>query len=79
MASQAPSVFSEDQWHSQVDQLRVKVQRWTGNALPVVDVSVWQWAEMRSTDPALFEQIARDGVTVAEQPTNFALAASGLK
>jgi hypothetical protein len=57
----------------------VKVQRWTGNALQVVDVSFWQWAEMRGTDPALFEQIARDGVTVAGQPTNFALAPSRLK
>jgi hypothetical protein len=79
MASQAPSALSGDQWHGQVDQLRVKVQRWTGNALQVVDVSVWQWAEMRRTDPALFEQIARDGVTVAGQPTNFALAPSRLK
>lgn len=79
MASQAPSVLSGEQWHGQVDQLRVKVQRWTGNALQVVDVSFWQWAEMRGTDPALFEQIARDGVTVAGQPNNFALAPSRLK
>lgn len=79
MASQAPSVFSGDQWHGQVDQLRVKVQRWTGNALQVVDVSFWQWSEMQSTDPALFEQIARDGVTVAGRPTDFLFAANALK
>ena len=74
MASQAPSAISGTQWHGQVDQLRVKVQRWTGNPLQVVDVSFWQWAEMRSTDPALFEQIARDGVTVAGQPIDFLFA-----
>ena len=74
MVSQAPSATSEAQWHGQVDQLRVKVQRWTGNPLQVVDVSFWQWAEMRSTDPALFEQIARDGVTVAGQPIDFLVA-----
>ena len=75
MVSQAPSATSEAQWHGQVDQLRVKVQRWTGNPLQVVDVSFWQWAEMRSTDPALFEQIARDGVTMAGQPIDFLFAA----
>ena len=74
MASQAPSAISGTQWHGQVDQLRVKVQGWTGNPLQVVDVSFWQWAEMRSTDPALFEQIARDGVTVAGQPIDFLVA-----
>jgi len=74
MASQAPSAISGTQWHGQVDQLRVKVQGWTGNPLQVVDVSFWQWAEMRSTDPALFEQIARDGVTVAGQPIDFLFA-----
>ena len=47
------------------------MQRWTGNPLQVVDVSFWQWAEMRSTDPALFEQIARDGVTMSGQPIDF--------
>ena len=74
MVSKAPSATSGAQWHGQVDQLRVKVQRWTGNPLQVVDVSFWQWAEMRSTDPALFEQIARDGVTVAGQPIDFLFA-----
>lgn len=74
MVSKAPSATSGAQWHGQVDQLRVKVQRWTGNPLQVVDVSFWQWAEMRSTDPALFEQIARDGVTVAGQPIDFLVA-----
>ena len=57
-------------WHTQVDQLRAKVQRWTGNPLHVVDVSLWQWVDMRSTDPTLFDQIARDGITVAGQPLN---------
>ncbi len=74
MVSQAPSATSGAQWHGQVDQLGVKVQRWTGNPLQVVDVSFWQWAEMRSTDPALFEQIARDGVTMAGQPIDFLFA-----
>ena len=54
-----------EDWQTQVDQLRAKVQQWTGNPLQVVDVSLWQWAEMRNTDPALFDQITRDGVTVA--------------
>jgi hypothetical protein len=67
---QVPSAANEADWHSQVDQLRAKVQRWTGNPLQVVDVSLWQWVDMRNTDPALFDQIARDGVTVAGDPFN---------
>ena len=66
-ASQVPLASNGADWLTQVDQLRAKVQRWTGNPLQVVDVSLWQWAGMRNTDPALFDQIARDGVTVAGQ------------
>jgi hypothetical protein len=73
---QGPIAANEADWHSQVDQLRAKVQRWTGNPLQVVDVSLWQWLDMRNTDPALFDQIARDGVTVAGQPFNPIFAAT---
>ena len=71
MVSQAPSATSVSEWHGQIDQLRAKVQRWTGNPLQVVDVSFRQWAAMRSTDPALFEQITRDGLTMSGQPIDF--------
>jgi hypothetical protein len=73
---QAPLAASGADWQSQVDQLRAKVQRWTGNPLQVVDVSLWQWVDMRNSDPALFGQIARDGITVAGQPFNPIFAAA---
>lgn len=72
---QAPLASNEADWQTQVDQLRAKVQRWTGNPLQVVDVSLWQWAEMRNTDPALFDHIAHDSVVVAGRPLNPIFAA----
>jgi predicted nucleotidyltransferase len=63
---------NESDWETQVDELRTKVQRWTGNPLQVIDVSIWQWADMRSTDPALLEEITRDGITVSGQPFDLA-------
>jgi DNA-binding transcriptional ArsR family regulator len=52
-------------WQSQVDDLHTKVRRWTGNPLQVVDVSFWQWASPSRTEPALFAEIDRDGITLA--------------
>jgi len=73
---QAPVAANRADWHTQVDELRAKVQRWTGNPLQVVDVTLWQWVDMQDTDPALFDQIARDGITVAGQPFNPIFAAA---
>jgi hypothetical protein len=51
-------------WQSQVDDLHGKVQRWTGNPLQLVDISLWQWAKLPRTEPALFAEIDRDAVTI---------------
>jgi hypothetical protein len=52
-------------WQSQVDELHLSVQRWTGNTLHVVEISFWQWASLSQTDPALFAEVERDAITLA--------------
>jgi predicted nucleotidyltransferase len=62
-----PPVGDEQKWREQIDELRGKVQRWTGNSLQVVDISIWQWNGLAKTDPALYREISQDAVTVAGQ------------
>ena len=68
MGSTPPTDSQAEVWQSQVDDLYTKVQRWTGNPLQVVDISVWQWASRSVTEPALFAEIERDAVTLAGVP-----------
>lgn len=65
LASQSPPLGENQKWSVQVDEVRGKVQRWTGNTLQVVDVSIWQWADLAKSDPSLYGEISCDAVTVA--------------
>jgi predicted nucleotidyltransferase len=50
------------QWESQIDQLRERVEAWTGNPLQVVDLSFHAWRHPEAQHRPLFEEIERDGV-----------------
>jgi predicted nucleotidyltransferase len=52
----------ERAWQSQVDDLHKKVLLWTGNPLQLVDISLWQWANLSRVEPALFAEIDRDAI-----------------
>ncbi|MGH9074062.1 MAG: nucleotidyltransferase domain-containing protein [Acidimicrobiales bacterium] len=62
-----PTAAQAETWHAQVDELHAKVQRWTGNPLQLVDISVWQWMGRSRTDPELFREIEDDAVALAGQ------------
>jgi DNA-binding transcriptional ArsR family regulator len=51
-------------WRNQVDQLRGRVQNWTGNDLQVLEMSTFQWAELKQEQSALREEINRDAVEI---------------
>jgi hypothetical protein len=59
------SATGPEAWQAQLDDLHAKVQRWTGNPLQVVDISIWQWASQNSKEAAFFGEIQREGVTLA--------------
>jgi nucleotidyltransferase-like protein len=49
-------------WQGQVDRLRTLVQRWTGNPLQVVDLSLHEWRHPTKAHQPLLAEIQRDGV-----------------
>ncbi len=51
-------------WDRQVGHLYDQVQRWSGNSLQVVEMSVFDWAEHRRQRTKLFQDVSRDGVLV---------------
>jgi hypothetical protein len=57
---------AEDKWYAQLDELRAQVQRWTGNPLQVLDLSIWQQTNLPKTDPSLSAEITRDAVTIVD-------------
>jgi hypothetical protein len=57
---------AEDKWYAQLDELRAQVQRWTGNSLQVLDLSIWQQTNLPKTDPSLSAEITRDAVTIVD-------------
>ncbi|MHB8466772.1 MAG: nucleotidyltransferase domain-containing protein [Acidimicrobiales bacterium] len=65
-------------WRGQVDDLHPRVRAWTGNALQVVDISAFQWAD-RTASPGLFEEIGRDAVVLLEPAPLAALATRSAK
>jgi Nucleotidyltransferase domain len=65
MADTIAAATRPQAWQPQVDDLHAKVQRWTGNSLQVVDISVWQWASQSRSEEALFAEIEREGVRLA--------------
>ncbi|HWA67777.1 MAG TPA: nucleotidyltransferase domain-containing protein [Mycobacteriales bacterium] len=50
------------QWEQQLDALRDKAERWTGNSLQVVDLSFHEWRHPAEAHLALLQEIQRDGI-----------------
>ncbi|MHB2023617.1 MAG: nucleotidyltransferase domain-containing protein [Mycobacteriales bacterium] len=54
------------QWEQQVDQLRERVEAWTGNPLQVIDLSFQVWRRPTEQHRRLFAEIERDGVDLVK-------------
>lgn len=55
-------------WRRQVDGLHRQVRAWTGNPLQAVEMSRLEWADHGRRRSSLWQEIARDGIQVAEPP-----------
>lgn len=55
-------------WQLQVDELHREVRAWTGNPLQAVEMSSIEWKDHRRRSSSLWQEIARDGIRVAEPP-----------
>lgn len=53
-------------WRRQVDLLHGQVRAWSGNPLQVLEMSSLEWADHRRCQSALYQEIARDAIKVAE-------------
>jgi predicted nucleotidyltransferase len=64
-SSEAPD--SSSQWEIQVDQLRDRVVRWTGNSLQVVDLSLYEWRHPPRPYRQLMIEIEHEGVELVKR------------
>ena len=65
-AATKPGVVADpDRWDGQVDRLRGLVQRWTGNSLHVIDLSLYEWWAPSGSHAGLLAEVKRDAVEVA--------------
>jgi DNA-binding transcriptional ArsR family regulator len=67
------------QWRRQVDELRGQIHAWTGNSAQIVDISAFEWAQLRQLRTELFEAIERDSVEVYKAAISPATLISGLE
>jgi predicted nucleotidyltransferase len=65
----SPEDDPAEQWELHVDDLRRRVEGWTGNALQVVDLSFQDWRHPEESSRALFAEIARDGIELLKSRT----------
>lgn len=52
-------------WASQVDRLRDLVERWTGNSLQIVDLSLHEWRHPSNQQLPLLAEVRRDGLELS--------------
>lgn len=57
-----PEADAAQQWEGQVDDLRDRVEAWTGNALQVVDLPFSQWRRPGRQGQLLLTNVERDGI-----------------
>lgn len=57
-----------ERWHVQVDRLRALVQRWTGNPLQVVELSVAQWLFPGAAHRGLLAEVRGEGIELLRDP-----------
>lgn len=65
----SPEADPAPQWERQVDLLRDRVERWTGNALQVVDLSFHEWRHPVQQHRQLMDEIEDDGIELVKRPT----------
>jgi predicted nucleotidyltransferase len=71
-------VDAEDpQWRRQVDELRDRVQRWTGNHVGISELGALELTELMRHPPNVLLEIGRDGIALAGVPTRAVLGADG--
>lgn len=57
-----------ERWQRHVDELRERVERWTGNQLQVVDLSFYEWRHPPKAHEPLLADIRRDGIELVRSP-----------
>jgi hypothetical protein len=57
-----------ERWQAQVDRLRALVQRWTGNPLQVVELSIFEWSLPSDAHDRLLTEVRQDGVDLVRHP-----------
>ena len=67
------------QWDKNVDGLRNRVHAWTGNPLQVVQLSLYEWREIASTNPALLEDVNSDGIDIVSPASALRAPTAGRK
>jgi predicted nucleotidyltransferase len=53
-------------WETQIDRLRDLVERWTGNSLQVVDLSLYEWRQPPGQYRPLLGEVRRDGLEMVK-------------
>jgi hypothetical protein len=56
-------------WHRQVDELRGRVQAWTGNSLQVVDLSAYEWYHPSDGTRQLLDDVKSHNVELVKRVT----------
>lgn len=64
--SSAENDDAAQQWESQVDRLRERVEGWTGNSLQIIDLSFQEWRHPVAQHRPLLVAIERDGVALVK-------------
>lgn len=57
-----------ERWQAQVDGLRARVQRWTGNPLQVVDLSFFDWWRPPGSYQDLLREVHTHGIELTRHP-----------
>jgi predicted nucleotidyltransferase len=64
----------EEPWRQQVEELADWVRRWTGNHAGVIEISEEELPRLRKDNPPVVDEIQRDAVDLAGEPTRKLLA-----
>jgi predicted nucleotidyltransferase len=53
---------AERRWEDQLENMHSLAERWTGNALQIVDLSFWEWRRPPKSYQPLLKAVAADGI-----------------
>jgi predicted nucleotidyltransferase len=69
------SVRDESTWEKQIDQIRGRVNAWTGNQAQIVELSTYEIWQLRQTGSDLFDNVHREGIRLM-RPRSYSAALS---